>query len=146
MKAGTAKPLQRKPFKKFRDVAWRLARCSVSLRPFPSSSHGRRREHQLRLISLQSLSLLRFVDSNIPGYFLMGLGIPPLGIKILLESNPPKSRILVPRWAALKSGLSNRDSNPSWRRYVYIYIYIYAYLYYVIVCYGMLYYIILYGA
>ena len=32
---------------------------------------------------------------EIPGEFLMDMRIPPLRIKILLESNPPKSRILV---------------------------------------------------
>ena len=38
----------------------------------------------------------------------MGLGIPPLDIKILLESNPLKSRILVRRLAA--SALPSRGS------------------------------------
>ena len=33
----------------------------------------------------------------------MGLGVPPLRIKIMLESNPPKSRILVRRLAVGQS-------------------------------------------
>ena len=45
-------------------------------------------------------NLLRFVDSNLPGKFPMGLEIPPPQIKILPESNPLKSRILVGRLAA----------------------------------------------
>ena len=36
------------------------------------------------------------------GQFPMGLGIPPLEIKIMLESNPLKSRILVRRMAVLQ--------------------------------------------
>ena len=38
---------------------------------------------------------------NISRKFPMGLGIPPLEVKILPESNPLKSRILVRRWAAV---------------------------------------------
>ena len=45
------------------------------------------------------ISLLRFVDSIFPENFSMGLGIPTLRIKIMLESNPLKSRILVQRLA-----------------------------------------------
>ena len=36
---------------------------------------------------------------NVSGKFPMGMGIPPLRIKIMLESDPPKSRILVRRLA-----------------------------------------------
>ena len=42
----------------------------------------------------------------------MGLGIPPLQIKIMLESNPPKSRTVVRRLAAspsLKGGSGKGD-------------------------------------
>ena len=56
----------------------------------------------LRPISLLRLSLLRLLDSDSPGNFPMGMRIPPLTFKIKLESNPPKSRILVRRLAALK--------------------------------------------
>ena len=49
----------------------------------------------VRPISLLRLSLLRLLDSDFPGNSLMGLGIPPLKLKILLESNPLISRILV---------------------------------------------------
>ena len=43
----------------------------------------------------------------------MALGIPPLRVKILLESNPPKSRILVRRSAISVSvaGLGGSDSS-----------------------------------
>ena len=39
----------------------------------------------------------------ISGKFRMGLGIPGLAIKILLKSNPLKSRILVQRLAVLRA-------------------------------------------
>ena len=48
-----------------------------------------------RLVSLLRLSLLRFRRLETSGKFPLGLRIPPLEIKILLESNPLKSRILV---------------------------------------------------
>ena len=55
------------------------------------------------------LSLLRLLDSFLPGEFpLDELASPPLQIKIMLESNPLKSRILV--------------------RYIYIYIYTYIHM------------------
>ena len=57
----------------------------------------------LRPISLLSSSLLRLLDSSFSRQFPMGLGIPPLKIKILLESNPLKSIILARRWAVLAS-------------------------------------------
>ena len=53
----------------------------------------------LRPISLLRLSLLRFVGSKFPGNSPMDMRIPPLKLKILLESNPLKSRILVRRFA-----------------------------------------------
>ena len=43
--------------------------------------------------------LLRLVGSNFPGINPMGMEIPPLKLKIMLESNPPKSRLLVQRLA-----------------------------------------------
>ena len=57
------------------------------------------REPIIRPISLLRLSLLRTVDTTLPGEFPMGLRIPPLNIYIMLELNPLKSRILVRRWA-----------------------------------------------
>ena len=50
-------------------------------------------------ISLLRLSLLRFVDSRFPRKFPMDMRIPPLIVKIMLESKPLKSRILVRRLA-----------------------------------------------
>ena len=60
-----------------------------------SPSH---RRGTLRPISLLTLSLLTLLDSNFPGKSLgipMGLGFPPLKFKIVLESNPLKSTMLV---------------------------------------------------
>ena len=42
----------------------------------------------LRPISLLRLSLLKFVDSKLPGKFPMGLGIPPLEIEIMVGDWP----------------------------------------------------------
>ena len=55
---------------------------------------------RVRPASLLRLSLLRFVDSRFPGYSQKSLRIPPLKSKIVLESNPLRSRILVRRLAA----------------------------------------------
>ena len=51
----------------------------------------------MRPISLQGASPLRFVDPNFLGKFPQDLRIPPLKFKIVLESSPLKSRILVGR-------------------------------------------------
>ena len=48
----------------------------------------------------------------------MGLGIPPLGIQILLESNPKKSIIVVRRLA-----IDLRREDLDIEIYIYIYIY-----------------------
>ena len=53
----------------------------------------------LRPISLLTLSLLRLLDSNFPGNPLTDMRIPPLRVKILLESKPLKSINLVARLA-----------------------------------------------
>ena len=56
----------------------------------------------VRPISLLTLSLVILLESNFPGKSLgnpYGPGIPPLQIKIVLESNPLKSPILVGRLA-----------------------------------------------
>ena len=61
---------------------------------------------------------IRFVDSRLPGKSLwMGPGIPPLKLKMMLESNPLESRILVRRLAA-KSDLriSIWESRPNLSR------------------------------
>ena len=71
------------------------------------SSWVRAREHRSasccskapRPISLLRLSLLRLLDSNFTGNPLVDMRIPPLEIKILLESNPPRSGISVRRMA-----------------------------------------------
>ena len=44
----------------------------------------------------------------------MCLGIPPLNIKILLESNPPKSRILVQRLAVRRSAHGTMSWEQKW--------------------------------
>ena len=68
----------------------------------------------------------------------MDMRIPPLRIKIMFESNPLKSTMLVGRlgvWFVLIALCAAKlwDSGPSLRRisspYVYIYIYIYIYTY-----------------
>ena len=88
----------------------------------------------------------------------MDLRIPPLRTKILLESNPPKSRILVWRLAVACNLFGNREAwslqttvrlapltTYVWvyiyiyiythtHMYIYIYIYIYRYIYIYITC------------
>ena len=56
----------------------------------------------VRRVSLLRLSLLRFADSRFSGKTPMDMRIPPLKTKIMLESNPLKSRILVRRLAVLQ--------------------------------------------
>ena len=51
----------------------------------------------LHPISLLRLSLLRFVDSTFPRKFPMDMRTQALKLKIMLESNPLKSRIVVQR-------------------------------------------------
>ena len=59
-------------------------------------AHGLRlKVAEIRPISLLRLSLLRLLDSTFPRIPLMDMRIPPRNIKILLESNSPKSRISV---------------------------------------------------
>ena len=60
----------------------------------------------VRPISLLTLSLLRLLDSD---FFPMGLGIPPLTIKIMLQSNPLNSIMLVPRLAVNTTCLATCD-------------------------------------
>ena len=62
----------------------------------------------LRPISLVRLSLLRLLDSNIPVNYFMDMRIPHLKTKILLESNPLKSRISVWRLAVAKKLAAGR--------------------------------------
>ena len=45
---------------------------------------------------------------KLSGNFPMGLGIPPLNIKIVLESNPPKPTMLVGRLGARRETLASR--------------------------------------
>ena len=54
-----------------------------------------------RPISLLRIALLRFVDSKFAGEIPLDMRIPPLRMNIMLESNPPNSRILVRRLAVL---------------------------------------------
>ena len=65
----------------------------------PCSRTSRASFRGLRTISLLRLSLLRFVDSNFPGNFPMDMRIPFRNIKIMLESDPLKFKILVRRLA-----------------------------------------------
>ena len=60
----------------------------------------------IRPISLLILSLLRFLDSNKNRRSLMDMRIPPLKTKIMPESGPLKSRILVWRLAVGAARLS----------------------------------------
>ena len=55
----------------------------------------------VRPISLLTLPLLTLIDSNFPGNPILDMRIPPLEIKIVLESNPVKSMMLVGRLAVL---------------------------------------------
>ena len=85
--------------------------------PNPHSFQGRvqrkkRNGGRLHPISLLALSLPRFVNSTFPGNFLWACGIPPLKPKILLESNPLKSRILVRRLAVSTRVASGQKSIP----------------------------------
>ena len=70
---------------------------------------------------------------NISGKFPMDMRIPPLTLKILPESNPLKSRILVRRLAMISSFLGSGASDFKFKTrdvpkplcmYIYIYIYI----------------------
>ena len=60
---------------------------------------------------------------HISGEFPTDMRTPPLEIKILPESNPPKSKILVRRLAVLSAG----DPFTLYVMYIYIYVYIYIY-------------------
>ena len=57
-------------------------------------------------------SLLRFVDSESSGKILLDMRIPPLKLKIMLESKPLESRILVRRlavaWVRVSGGARPR--------------------------------------
>ena len=63
----------------------------------------------VRPISLLRISLLRLLDSKLSGKFPMGMGNPPLNIEIMLEPNPPKSRISVRRLAVAVRGRGRRN-------------------------------------
>ena len=52
---------------------------------------------------------VRFVDSTFPGKSPADMSIPPLRIKIMLESNPLKSRILVRRLAVVPRHVSPQN-------------------------------------
>ena len=65
----------------------------------------------IRPISLLRFSLLRFVDSTIPGDSLWTWKFHPLNLR-LLDSNPPKSRILIRRLAAGDAGVLPEDVRP----------------------------------
>ena len=58
---------------------------------------------RIRPILLLRFPLLRFVDSNFPGNLPMDTRIPRLKLKIMLEANPLKSRILVRRLAVMRA-------------------------------------------
>ena len=69
-------------------------------------------------ISLRILSLLRFVDSRKSLKFPMDMGIPPLRIISMLQSNPLKSRIVVRRLAVLTPTSAHRRAvcaEPVWQ-------------------------------
>ena len=70
-------------------------------------------------------SLVRFVDSKLPGGPLIDMIIPPLKVQILLESSPPKSRVLARRLAAKRRAWRQARLRLASKLYIYIYIYIY---------------------
>ena len=94
------------------------------------SYHG-----EYRPISLLRISLLRLPDSSFSGKFTMYMRLPPLNIKILLESSPPKSRILVGRLVVVSGGplsasaVRARAHDPRHTACPHIYEYIYIYIY-----------------
>ena len=73
----------------------------------------------------------------------MAMRIPRLRIKILLESNPPKSRILVQRLAAVRVGVGRADHRERPRGSHIILSSII--LYNIIVLYGIILYMLLYS-
>ena len=77
------------------------------------------------------LSLLRLLDSKLPGNSLWAREFHPLKIKILLESNPLESRILMRRSAVIHCSAARS----MYTLCIYIYIYIYRCIYtYVHIC------------
>ena len=65
----------------------------------------------VRPISILGTSEPRFVDSSFPGSPLMGLGTPPLKIKLPLESTPPEVQSL-----SSEIGRSSRLERVAWAR------------------------------
>ena len=70
----------------------------------------------LHPVHILRIHKLRISESKFLGKFPMDLGIPPLIDKDLLESNPPKSRVLVRglgvRFPRLRSFAGNTTGNP----------------------------------
>ena len=103
--AGWPSPLKSEPRNNMLCV-WDLMLFGLAIRRTRwwsnATDQGRGTNHRIRPISL-----LRFVDSNKSGKSFMDLRIPPLKIQIMLEPNPPKSRILVRTlavWASFVRG------------------------------------------
>ena len=65
---------------------------------------------------------------KISGKFPMDMRVPTLGIKIQLESNPLKARVVVRRLAVTSLGRGMATSGPGRRTNIYIYIYIHIYI------------------
>ena len=105
----------------------------LRLNPFYPSSYLLRTATNIRPIFLLRLSLLICLTQT-SRKFPMGLGIPPRKTKIVLESNPLKSRILARRLAARPVFKSSR-----WKPDLYVCVYIYIYIYYVFVLYIYIY-------
>ena len=70
-------------------------------------------------ISLLRISLLRFVDSRLPGNSLWTTGVPPLKIKIMIASNPPKSKVLLRSLAVLAFYCYHNDCHYYYYYYYY---------------------------
>ena len=89
---------------------------SQKCRPqFPTIScrcktHQNEAECAVRPISLLTLHPTNIAWLKLSGKFPMGLGIPPLQIKIMLESNPLKSTMLVGRLAVFATKCAHSNS------------------------------------
>ena len=96
---------------------------SLLASPLPPRHHPLHVGLQLRFTpSLRTkITPTKIARLNISGKFPMGLGIPTLTIKILLESNPLKSRILVRRlavasWPTAQPTQPRRDAREASKR------------------------------
>ena len=83
----------------------------------------------LRPISLPTLHPTNIACLRLSGKSPTGLGIPPLKFKIMLESNPPKSTMIVGRLGVNSSNIYIYIYNVCMYVYIYIYLCVYIYIY-----------------